>query len=84
MKFPKKCPKCKVTFSKPLPKPEDSIAHLTVIPYLLTRSELDYDSDEASRIEDQIFECSNCHMLFRARWELISFIQLIEKKETSV
>jgi len=47
----------------------------------LIRTELDFDSDDKSRIEDQIFECSNCHTLFRARWELISFNELEEKKE---
>ena len=28
--------------------------------------------------KDQLFECSACHTLFRARWKLISFKELRE------
>lgn len=34
------------------------------------RTELDFDSEDGDRIEDQIFECDLCHTLFRARWVL--------------
>lgn len=40
----------------------------------IQRSELDLDSG----IEDQIFECSVCHALFRAKWKLVSFKELKE------
>jgi hypothetical protein len=52
------------------------------IPYLMIRTDLDFDSDDRSctRIEDQIFECSHCHTLFRARYELVGFAELKEEK----
>ncbi len=40
----------------------------------IERSELDLDAG----VEDQLFECSMCHTLFRARWELASFKELKE------
>ena len=50
--------------------------------YLFIRSQLDFDGDdeEGTRIEDQIYECSKCHVLFRARWKLSSFTMLKEMK----
>lgn len=68
MKLPDKCPKCKVKFGE---NPRG---------YLFIRTELDLDSNDDSRIEDQIFECGNCHTLFRARYELIGFVELQEKE----
>ena len=48
----------------------------------IIRSSLDWDGDvDEHRIEDQIFECSNCHTLFRARWRLMEFNELYEKIE---
>ena len=46
--------------------------------YWIERTELNFDTDIPSRIDDQIFECDNCHVLFRVRWELKSFNQLME------
>jgi hypothetical protein len=46
--------------------------------YWIIRTELDFDANKPDRIDDQIFECDNCHTLFRARWELKSFHQLME------
>jgi hypothetical protein len=71
MKLPKKCPHCGVTFGA------------TPHGYLMIRTNLDFDSEDESRIEDQIFECSNCHTLFRARYELIGFTELQEKEAKS-
>ena len=51
---------------------------------LIHRTELDWDSDEPDRVEDSIGECSNCHTLFRLRWKLASFRQLVEIKEKEV
>ena len=67
MKLPEKCPKCNGKFA--------SNPHT----YLIIRTDLGFDSEDESRIEDQIFECSNCHTLFRARYELIGFAELQEK-----
>lgn len=69
MELPEKCPHCNVVMG---------IAKTCWI----IRIELDYDYDfnESNRIEDQIYECSNCHTLFRLRWKLVSFTELIEKK----
>ena len=47
--------------------------------YWYIRTELDFDSEDKSRIDDQIFECDHCHSLFKARWELKSLTELIEK-----
>ena len=48
----------------------------------IIRTSLDWDGDiNQHRIEDQIFECSNCHTLFRARWRLMEFNELYEKIE---
>lgn len=69
MKFPDRCPECKAIFGDP---PNYAC--------LLVRSELDFDSDDDTRIEDQIYECSACHTLFRVRFELVSFVQLKEKE----
>lgn len=66
MKLPDKCPACKRG-------EEDNF-------YWMTRAELDFDGHtDDDRIGDEIYECSQCHTLFRARWKLISFTQLIEK-----
>jgi hypothetical protein len=46
--------------------------------FWLERTELNFDTDNPSRIDDQIFECDSCHTLFRVRWELKSFHQLME------
>ena len=67
MKLPSKCPKCGQKF------------HVNPHCYLMIRTDLDFDSEDKSRIEDQIFECSNCHTLFRGRYELIGFTELQEK-----
>lgn len=68
LKLPEVCPNCGKTFGAEAGS------------YLMIRTELDFDSDDESRIEDQVFECSQCHTLFRARYELIEFVQLEEKK----
>lgn len=65
MEFPEKCPKCGKKFE-----------HTEA--YLIQRSGPDWDSDTPDRIEDTISECSNCHTLFRLRWKLESFKQLVE------
>lgn len=78
MKLPDKCPQCGVSYTMPTPVGMGSGTHYEVN-YLIQRTDLDYDSEDQTRIEDQIFECSKCHTLFRARWELKSFVQLEEK-----
>jgi len=77
MNFPGKCPKCNSVFGQPMKYVDGRPVEVA---YLIIRTELDFDSDDDSRIEDQIYECSHCHTLFRARWELISFTWLEEKK----
>lgn len=72
MQFPKECPNCKGSFESYYPGDERFHA------YLIHRGELDWDSDEPHRIDDQVMECSRCHTLFRLRWELKSFHQLKE------
>lgn len=47
--------------------------------FWIIRTEPNFDSEDQSRIEDQIFECDSCHTLFRARWTLQSWTQLVEK-----
>jgi len=48
--------------------------------YWLTRGSMDFDGyREGDRIGDEIYECSRCHTLYRARWRLVSFTQLVEK-----
>jgi len=71
MKLPDRCPACK----------QDSDPNRGDIElYWLKRAELDFDGHQGDdRIGDEIFECSICHTLFRARWKLISFTQLVEK-----
>lgn len=66
MKLPTKCPCCNAVFE------QDRQA------FLMVRTSLDFDSDDDSRIEDQIFECGKCHALFRARYELVDFKLLKE------
>ena len=46
--------------------------------YWLQRGEPDFDKEEPDRVADEIFECSECHTLFRARWKLISWNKLFE------
>ena len=70
MKLPERCPNCKAIFGADIPG-----AHLII------RTELDFDRADEARIEDQIYECSGCHTLFRAHWQLISFVQLEEVKK---
>jgi len=76
MKFPKKCPKCNCAFGEKIQYVDGRVE----IPRLFVRSGLNFDSEDETRIEDQIYECSHCHTLFRARWELVSFVQLEEKR----
>ena len=45
--------------------------------YWLQCGEPDFDKEEPDRIADEIFECSECHTLFRARWKLM-FHKLVE------
>ena len=74
MDLPEKCPVCKVVWGEAIQTDEK-----TIFPYLNIRTDLDYDSNgKDGRIEDQIYECSECHTLFRARWQLIAFAQLVE------
>jgi hypothetical protein len=63
MEFPDKCPACKKSFNGEA--------------YLLQRAEPDWDSDKPDRIEDSISECSECHALFKLKWKLESFEQLV-------
>lgn len=72
MNIPDICPKCGARW-----RGEEQTGHL------LIRTELDFDSesDEGGRIEDQIYECSECHTLFRVKWQLVSFKELVEKEE---
>ena len=67
LKIPNNCSHCNI---------EVGVDHRS---YWIQRTELDYDSDVEDRIEDQIWECSACHTLFRLRWKLISFVELVEK-----
>ena len=67
MKLPEKCLSCGIEFNV-----EKTRA------FLMIRTEPDFDSCDESRIEDQIYECSKCHALFRARWKLIDFKLLKE------
>ena len=69
MNLPEKCPACGIKYNIE-----------TTRAFLIQRTDPDWDSDVDGRIEDQIFECSKCHTLFRARWRLIDFVQLIEKE----
>ena len=52
--------------------------------YWITRTELDYASDSPSRVEDQVWECSECHTLFRVHWEMKSFTELVEKEQQNM
>ena len=79
MQCPKECPVCKGSFESFYPGEEEKL-HAC----LLQRGELDWDSDEPHRIDDQVMECSHCHTLFRLRWQLESFHQLAEVQDTSV
>jgi hypothetical protein len=63
MQWPDKCPACNKSF--------DGEA------YLLQRAAPDWDSDMPDRIEDSICECSECHALFKLKWKLESFEQLV-------
>ena len=79
MDLPEKCPQCNAKWNEAIEK--DGKASY---PFLNIRTELDFDfngGNSDARIEDQIYECSECHTLFRVRWQLLSFIQLIEKNE---
>ena len=71
MKLPKNCPHCDSEMNG---TPHSS--------YWIQRTELGYDSNDDDRIEDQILECCNCHTLFRVRWKLDSFTELMEKETT--
>ncbi len=69
MKFPDKCPACKRKLDmhgegKPV--------------YFLQRAEPDVDNSDPHRIVDSIWECSECHALFRFRWKLVSVHKLEE------
>ena len=69
MMFPDTCPACKRELSlygegKPV--------------YFFQRSEPDVDDSDPHRIVDSIWECSECHTLFRFRWKLISVHRLTE------
>lgn len=64
MNLPKDCPHCK--------------KHVLDAGFWIYRTELDYDVDEPDRIEDSIMEYSECHTLFRVRWEMVSFTELKE------
>ena len=67
LKIPEKCPACHIKMETPNA-------------YWIQRTEPDYDSEVEDHIEDQIWECSKCHALFRLlRWKLESFTQLVEK-----
>ena len=70
IKVPDTCPHCDVEMGHP---------HSA---YWIVCSDLNYDSDtdEEGLIEDQIWECSACHTLFRLRWKLVGFTELIEKE----
>jgi len=45
-----------------------------------SRSERDFDgyTDDKNRIVDEIYECHNCHTLYRARWVMAKFSRLFE------
>ncbi|MCJ7634997.1 hypothetical protein MUP77_21730 [Candidatus Bathyarchaeota archaeon] len=73
MDLPEHCPHCLANINIP------GIYEANA--YWIIRTEIDFDSNNQSRIDDQIFECSNCHTLFRLRWELISFVELEERKQ---
>ncbi len=73
MQVPQYCPKCKGVIIGNKEREHDA--------YWIQRTELDYDSDFEDRIDDQIWECSYCHTLFRLRWKLVSFIKLVEEKQ---
>lgn len=75
MKMLKKCPECGRELSiygdgKPV--------------YLFQRAEPDFDKDDPHRIMDSIEECSECHTLFRFRWQLLSVHKLVEEKIQSI
>jgi hypothetical protein len=77
LKLPEKCSHCNSRFNEPIHYVDGRPIE---VPYFLIRTDLDFDFDDESLIEDQIFECSHCHTLFRARYELVGFVELEEKK----
>jgi len=80
MELPEKCPQCGVKWGEAIQTNEK-----TTFPYLNIRTNLDFDSNGSDgRIDDQIYECSECHTLFKARWQLISFVQLLYGKDQAV
>lgn len=70
MELPDNCPKCRKSWIGE-EHPREA--------YLLIRSRLNFDadSDDETRIESQLYECSSCHTIFRAKWKLASFIMLL-------
>ena len=69
--LPNKCPHCGERFGMELPRPPKA--------HLIVRSQLDYHGEDESRLADEIYECSNCHTLFRAIWRMREFNELYEK-----
>ena len=73
MELPNKCPHCNVNWEE----------EFNAI--LMIRTTLDYDGEgDDSHIEDQVLECSKCHTLFRTKYELIEFNELIAVKDTNI
>lgn len=73
MKLPGRCPACGQEFDthgegKPV--------------YLFQRGQPDFDRADPHRIVDSIEECSECHTLFRFRWQLLSIHKLAEEEVT--
>lgn len=72
MKFPDKCPACK--------RELDTYGEKGMPVHFFQRAEPDVDNSDPHRIVDSIWECSECHTLFRFRWKLISIHKLTEEK----
>ena len=71
MKLPDRCPACgKELDIRGEGKPV----------YLFQRGEPDFDRSDPHRIVDSIEECSECHALFRLRWQLLSIHMLVEEE----
>ena len=49
-------------------------------PYLNHRTKLEFDDFREDKIEKQLFECSGCHQLYVARYKMVSFKPLMERK----
>ncbi len=71
MKLPDKCPAC---------GKELDIRGEGIPVHLFQRGEPDFDRDDPHRIVDSIEECSDCHTLFRFRWQLLSIHKLVEEE----